>query len=213
MLWDNYKQILNECFPFEETFSEEKEEKDTKLVSKIHQSQYIMRARETEITDSRGCIYNNILYPKTGKNLPCFGMDLMGFMEKKVIIVFDFQHPKEHYDFNDPIIRGRMGHYLDNTDKDIRFFEPGNHFSRYIFVRKCHMDQVDEYLDDFRTYVEAYRLLLHTYRPEETEYSEYRDFDTYMRKLDPVEGYLSGKFGKEYAKLYVENFLFPNHGD
>lgn len=211
MLWNNYKEVLNEYFDLEETFSEIKEEKDTKLVSKLYQSQHIMRSRETEITDSKGCIYNNILYPKTGKNLPCLGMDLMGFMQKKVIIVFDFQHPKEHYDFDDPIIKGTMGHYLDNTDKDIRFFEPGNHFSRYIFVRKCHMDQVDEYLDDFRRYVEAYRLLLHTYNPTESNYSEYRDFDTYMRKLDPVEGYLSGKFGKEYAKQYVEDFLFPNH--
>ena len=36
----------------------------------------------------------------------------------------------------------------------------------------------------------------------------YRDFDTYMKKLDPVSGYLSSKFGKEKAEQLVNNFLF-----
>ena len=40
-------------------------------------------------------------YPKTGSNLPCFGMDLNGSsLDKKIIIVFDFQHPKENYLFS-----------------------------------------------------------------------------------------------------------------
>ncbi len=45
-----------------------------------------IKAREAHITDPRSDIYNTILYPKTGADLPCFGMDLMKFSEKKVII-------------------------------------------------------------------------------------------------------------------------------
>ena len=48
-------------------------------------------------------------------------MDLMGFFEKKIIIVFDFQHPKEKYPFS---VEG-----LPKSEGDYRFFEPGNHFS------------------------------------------------------------------------------------
>ena len=36
----------------------------------------------------------------------------------------------------------------------------------------------------------------------------YHDFDKYMRKLDPVGGYLSGKFGKEKSESLVNDFLF-----
>ena len=38
--------------------------------------------------------------------------------------------------------------------------------------------------------------------------SVYKDFDAYMTKLDPVSGYLSGKFGKEKAESLVNDFLF-----
>ena len=34
----------------------------------------------------------------------------------------------------------------------------------------------------------------------------YHDFDKYMRKLDPVGGYLSGKFGKEKIRESCKRF-------
>ena len=43
---------------------------------------------------------------------------------------------------------------------------------------------------------------------ENTLMSVYKDFDTYMTKLDPVKGYLSGKFGAEKSESLVNDFLF-----
>ena len=94
---------------------------DTTLIADQYINPYIIKSREVEISSDKSCIYNNIIYPKTGSNLPCFGMDLMGFFDKKVIIVFDFQHPTENYLFSvDGLPKGKG---------DYRFFEPGNHFS------------------------------------------------------------------------------------
>ena len=45
-------------------------------------------------------------------------------------------------------------------------------------------------------------------KPTEVDTSVYKDFDAYMTKLDPVSGYLSGKFGKEKAESLVNDFLF-----
>ena len=36
----------------------------------------------------------------------------------------------------------------------------------------------------------------------------YKDFYAYMTRLDPVSGYLKGKFGKEKAESLVNDFLF-----
>ena len=38
--------------------------------------------------------------------------------------------------------------------------------------------------------------------------SFYEDFDAYMTRLDPVSGFLTGKFGKEKAESLVNEFLF-----
>ena len=45
-------------------------------------------------------------------------------------------------------------------------------------------------------------------KPTGTDTSVYKDFDAYMTKLDPVGGFLAGKFGKEKADSLVNDFLF-----
>ena len=201
-LWQNYKKVLFNSFLFEEDPLDMTWEgkRNTTLTAKIYRHKYFIKAREVEIYNENSCIYNNILYPKTGCNLPCFGMDLMGFSDKKVIIVFDFQHPVEKYLFKHPD--------LPVATEDYRFFEKGNHFSENIFVRKCKMDEVNEHLDMFKTYLTKYRDMLELEKPTGVDISFYKDFDTYMTKLDPVSGYLKGKFGEERAESLVNDFLF-----
>lgn len=182
--------------------------KDSQLESKLYTGKYILKSRETYVeSGDNEYIYNNIIYPNTGKNLPCFGIDLMAFMEKKVIIVFDFQHPVENYDFDDAVVEKNLKQYKDST-KNIRFFEPGNHFSHYIYVKKCTIHEVDDYLNDFEKYIQTYNELLNIYQPIEKQENDFVDFDTYMHKLDPVIGFMEVRFGKEFAKDYVNNFLF-----
>ena len=201
-LWKNYKSLLFETFPDLEFESEwaNWEGKGTSLTAKIFTNPYFIKSREVDIWSDKSCIYNTIIYPKTGSNLPCFGMDLMGFTEKRVIIVFDFQHPVEKYLFS---VEG-----LPKAEKDYRFFEMGNHFSENIFVRYTTFDKVDEHLDMFGQYLTKYKDMIELEKPTGTDTSTYTDFDAYMTKLDPVGGYLAGKFGKEKAESLVNDFLF-----
>ena len=201
-LWQNYKKVLNNTFLLEEDPLDMTwvGKRNTTLTAKIYRHKYFLKAREVEIYNENSCIYNNILYPKTGYNLPCFGMDLMGFSDKKVIIVFDFQHPVENYLFSHPD--------LPVATEDYRFFEKGNHFSENIFVRKCKMDEVDQYVGEFAQYMEAYFRMVDAVEPDGEDTSVYADFDTYMTRLDPVGGYLKGIFGEDRAEQLVKSFLF-----
>ena len=201
-LWQNYKKVLNNTFLLEEDPLDMTWEgkRNTTLTAKIYRHKYFLKAREVEIYNENSCIYNNILYPKTGCNLPCFGMDLMGFSDKKVIIVFDFQHPTENYLFKHPD--------LPVATEDYRFFEKGNHFSENIFVRKCKMDEVDQYVGEFAQYLDAYRRMVEAVQPDGEDTSVYADFDNYMTRLDPVGGYLKGIFGEDRAEKLVKSFLF-----
>ena len=169
-LWKNYKSLLFETFP-----------------DLAHDSTWAE-------WESKGTSL------KTGSNLPCFGMDLMGFFEKKVIIVFDFQHPTENFLFG---VEG-----LPKQTGNIRFFEPGNHFSENIYVVKCTFDEVDEHLDMFKKYLTAYKTMIECSMPTEEDTTVYKDFDKYMTKLDPVGGYLTGIFGTDKAESLVHDFLF-----
>ena len=201
-LWDNYRSTLFSIFPdleYGETWARW-EAKGTSLIAKTYSNDYFIKAREVDIWSDKSSIYNNIIYPKTGSNLPCFGMDLMGFFEKKIIIVFDFQHPKEKYPFS---VDG-----LPKHEGDYRFFEPGNHFSENIYIAKCTASEVDDHLEMFTTYLTKYKDMIELEKPTGNDTSQYKDFDTYMTKLDPVAGYLAGKFGKEESESLVNDFLF-----
>ena len=201
-LWKDYVEALYKTFPELEVKEEwaDWEAKGATLKADIRRGGHFLKAREALIMDPRSDIYNTIMYPKTGANLPCFGMDLMKFSEKKVIIVFDFQHPRENYLFS-----------VDTLPKDdgkYRFFEMGNHFSENIFVRYCKPEEVNTYLPTFKYYLTKYREMIDDTKPEGEDTTVYHDFDTYMTKLDPVRGYLTAKFGKDKSESFVDNFLF-----
>ena len=201
-LWSSYKTVLHSTFPqmFKVLRWGYGKSKDTTLVADLYQHPYFIKSREVEIYSEKSCIYNNIIYPKTGSNLPCFGMDLMGFFDKKVIVVFDFQHPKENHLFG---IEG-----LPKGKGDVRFFEPGNHFSENIYIAYCTANEVNDHLEMFKKYLTIYADMLECKQPTGLDTSVFKDFDSYMTKLDPVGGYLSSKFGKQRSERLVNEFLF-----
>ena len=200
-LWEQYKDALHESISLlDNEVWGQWESKGMSLQAKTYSNPNLIKSREVEIWNDKCCIYNNILYPKTGSNLPCFGMDLMGFNEKKVIIVFDFQHPVENYLYS---VDG-----LPKAEKDYRFFEKGNHFSENIFVRYCKMEEVNAFVSTFKEYLTKYKDMLELEKPTGNDTSFYEDFDAYMTRLDPVSGFLTGKFGKESADSLVNDFLF-----
>ena len=70
------------------------------------------------------------------------------------------------------------------------------------------MSEVDDYLGMFTEYLLKYKEMVDEAKPIGMDTSVYKDFDTYMTKLDPVKGYLSGKFGVEKSESLVNDFLF-----
>ena len=67
---------------------------------------------------------------------------------------------------------------------------------------------MDDHLPMFEKYLTAYADMVYCKSPTGMDTSVYHDFDAYMRKLDPVGGYLSGKFGKQKSERLVNEFLF-----
>ena len=201
-IWQNYISAYRSMLPMKiEDLWAGWEGKGTHLNAITNSHPHFLKSRQVDITDGKNVdIFNCIAYPKTGSNLPCFGMDLMKFSEKKIIIVFDLQHPTENYLFS---VDG-----LPKHEGDYRFFEPGNHFSENIYIRYCTPQDVDDHLDMYKKYLQCYVDMIELEKPTGTDTSVYKDFDAYMTKLDPVGGFLAGKFGKEKADSLVNDFLF-----
>jgi len=207
-LWAGYRSAVFDVFPdlkFESNHATWENKRGTKLTADLYSGKYFLKSRHVDIWDGKKLnIHNNIIYPKTpdvGEEIvPCFGMDLMGFSDKKVIIVFDFQHPTENYLLDVPP--------LPKTTEKYRFFEPGNHFSNNIFVRHTEAKHVDTYLPTFKYYLSLYKEMIDKTKPTGMDGQYYHDFDKYMIKLDPISGYLGSAFGKEESEKIIKEFFF-----
>ena len=202
-LWAGYRSAVFDTFPdlkFEKQHESWTNKRGVNLTADLYSGKYFIKSRHVDIWDEKLNIHNNVIYPKTGHNLPCFGMDLMGFNEKKVIIVFDFQHPVENFLLKVPP--------LPKTEETYRFFEKGNHFSDNIFVRYCKMEHVNTYLPTFKYYLSLYKEMIDKAKPTGTDTRLYKDFDSYMIRLDPISGYLSSSFGKEESEKLIKEFFF-----
>jgi len=201
-IWQNYISAYRSMLPCKiENLWASWQGKGTVLNAIDHSHQHLLKSRQVDISDGKNVdIFNCIAYPKTGSNLPCFGLDLMKFSDKKIIIVFDFQHPVENFLFS---VDG-----LPKYKGSVRFFEPGNHFSENIYIQYCKPDEIDDHLDMFKLYLTKFVDMIELEKPTGTDTSVYKDFDAYMTKLDPVGGFLAGKFGKEKADSLVNDFLF-----
>jgi len=201
-IWQNYISAYRSMLPCKiENLWASWQAKGTVLNAIDHSHQHLLKSRQVDISDGKNVdIFNCIAYPKTGSNLPCFGLDLMKFSDKKIIIVFDFQHPVENYLFS---VEG-----LPKYKGSVRFFEPGNHFSENIYIQYCKPDEIDDHLDMFKLYLTKFVDMIELEKPTGTDTSVYKDFDAYMTKLDPVGGFLAGKFGKDKAQSLVNDFLF-----
>ena len=151
-LWVNYKKVLDDVFPefkFDSRWCGGKRKDDLTLTADIFTAPHFIKSRRVDIYNEKSDIYNNVIYPKTGSYLPCFGMDLMGFFERKLLSYLTSNIQLKSFYFLYLI-------YL-KLERDYRFFEMGNHFSENIFVRYCTFDEVDNYLPEFRQYLEVYR--------------------------------------------------------
>ena len=65
-----------------------------------------------------------------------------------------------------------------------------------------------EKMATFKQYLNKYKEMIELGRPTGVDTSIFKDFDTYMTRLDPVGPYLAGKYGKEKAESLVNDFLF-----
>ena len=201
-IWQNYISTYRSMLPCKiENLWASWQAKGTVLNAIDHSHPHLLKSRQVDISDCKNVdIFNCIAYPKTGSNLPCFGLDLMKFSDKKIIIVFDFQHPVENYLFS---VDG-----LPKYKGNVRFFEPGNHFSENIYIEYCKPEEIDDHLPMFKKYLQCWIDMVEEAKPTGEDTTVYKDFDAYMTKLDPVGGYLTGKFGKDKADSLVNDFLF-----
>lgn len=164
-------------------------------------------------------IFNSVLYPAYGYDMPLLGIDFLALGKKKILVVLDFQplFRDEAYmtRYIEPVkeIRDRYNELAQ--DLPMRFYDAAQYFSPYLLFAKTDADTVvNSLLPAFKEYLDLYCTILKdldpTTDPERiAEITQaQKDYDQYSAERDPAAGLFNSYFGHEWSEQFLHEFLF-----
>ncbi len=199
---------------------------EIQFVTESHSSEHFEYARMVSFCGGGYDVFNLLLMPKIGQNLPIFGADVV-CLPGGALAAIDFQPAREsdgsEY-YQSPLYRdfaGRIEKFRSKLPEggDLppaaqRYFSPYALWTRTppLFKGDESMQLVtDSVLESLEVYL---GLLTSPPDPEGMEVSPVsqflKDYLRYRVENDPAKRLLEGAFGKTWTKEVIESVLFPD---
>ena len=190
------------------------------IESWCYQSPELRKIRYTYINAGEMAqIFNSVLYPSYGYDMPLLGIDFLAFGKKKILVVLDFQ-PLFRDDaymqkYIEPVkaIRDRYDELAQ--DLPMKFYDAAQYFSPYLLFAKTDADTVvNRLLPAFKEYLDLYCNMLKDLEPTNdpqriAEITQaQKDYDQYSAERDPAAGLFNSYFGHEWSEQFLHEFLF-----
>lgn len=166
-------------------------------------------------------VFNSVWYPDAKYNLPVLGIDLLSFNRKKYLAIVDFQplHQKEddHANTYEHVLAPIKDSYHNLKGRmSPKFYDETQFFSQeMLFARFADGDIVQEDLfPAFQSYVTTHLDLVKSTSPAscpddiQKVFNRHRAYDTYSADRDPAAGLFAAMYGKEWAEVFIHDFLF-----
>jgi 15,16-dihydrobiliverdin:ferredoxin oxidoreductase len=182
----------------------------------------LRKIRYTYIDAGEGAqIFNSVIYPSYGYDLPLLGIDFLSFGKVKNLIVLDFQplFQDEAYEarYITPLKALHDKYPSLSQNLEMKFYDANQYFSKYLLFAKTDSETVESLLfEAFQDYLQLYWQLLKSAQPDYGSRSmarvkqAQRDYDQYSAERDPAHGLFSSYFGGEWAERFLYEFLFED---
>jgi 15,16-dihydrobiliverdin:ferredoxin oxidoreductase len=166
-------------------------------------------------------VFNSVIYPSHGYDLPLLGIDFLSFGKKKILVVLDFQPLFRDADYLqkyiEPMKPLREKYNELAQDLEMKFYDANQYFSRNLLFAKTDADTVVTRLfPAYQEYLQLYFQMVEKATPSEDPediarlVKAQKDYDQYSADRDPAHGLFSSYFGAEWAEKFLYEFLFED---
>jgi 15,16-dihydrobiliverdin:ferredoxin oxidoreductase len=166
-------------------------------------------------------IFNSVIYPAHGYDLPLLGVDFLSFGQVKNLVVMDFQPLFQDGDYQSKYIyplKALCDRYSDLAQNlEMKFYDANQYFSKYLLFAKTDSETVStRVFSAFQDYLELYWELLAQAKPSTSDadisriVKAQKDYDQYSADRDPASGLFSSYFGHEWSEKFLYKFLFSD---
>ncbi|MEM1367398.1 MAG: 15,16-dihydrobiliverdin:ferredoxin oxidoreductase [Cyanobacteria bacterium P01_H01_bin.15] len=166
-------------------------------------------------------IFNSVLYPAYGYDLPLLGIDFLSFGKVKNLVVMDFQPLFQDDVYLEKYIKPLKSlHdlYPDLAqDLEMRFYDANQYFSKYLLFAQTDRETIGtRVFEAFQSYLDLYWQLLDnaTLSSDPADLKRIdqaqKDYDQYSAERDPASGLFSSYFGHDWSEKFLYGFLFED---
>lgn len=147
-----------------------------------------------------------VIYPDFFYNVPIFGTEYIKIGSKRFFGAIDF-HPitdnKEYLKF--------LEMFPDKQQIKTHSYDLNSFFSEKLWARRRTEDFYSEYQIMLKCFLYQYKKCLYSADKTSKSFEKQQEkYNVYMKTNDPAHGILKSYFGEDFAKEYIDNFLFFN---
>lgn len=159
-------------------------------------------------------VFNSLWYPRA--NLPVLGIDVLQFNGRKHLAVVDFQPLHESEEQHDVpfshLIQPIQSQYPSLQGKmSKRFYDETQFFSQHMLFSRFEDPRIvkEQLFPAFQQYVKTHVDMSSCISKEsKIPWKRHAAYDAYSAQRDPATALFEKMFGKEWARDFVEEFLF-----
>ena len=147
-----------------------------------------------------------VIYPNFCYETPIFGTEYINFGSKKYFAAIDFHPITESNSY-----LSYMDMFPDKKPIKSKFYDLSKFFSEKLWVRKKSHDFYNEYQIMLKCFLYQYKKCLYAEKEKVVSFEKnHAEYNFHMKNKDPALGILKSYFGENFAKEYIDDFLFSN---
>lgn len=148
-----------------------------------------------------------VIYPDFQYDAPIFGTEYVKCGSVKYFGTIDFHPLRGDDDYHSKYIEKYLGDQEDRIKNESKIYDLDTYFSKKLWIKTDRQDFYAEYLDKLELYLSRYKECTKKCEQNSAHLFQ-RGYDYHLSYTDPAYGIIKSYYTKDFAKKYINNFLF-----
>jgi hypothetical protein len=184
------------------------EDKNSCIKSYVWKTDKIRRIRLCELQIRGKFVAESlVIYPEFNYEAPIFGTEYVKCGNVKYFGTIDFHPLKPSNEYQQQYIMPYLGDQKDRIKNKSKIYDLDTYFSKKLWIKTDREDFYSEYIDKLELYLSRYKNCIKKCGQSSAHIYQ-TNYDNHLSYTDPAYGIIKSYYTKEFARRYINNFLF-----
>jgi hypothetical protein len=206
ILFNKYSDLIDVELPH--WLDQEIKDDNSTIKSYVWKTEKLRRIRLSELNIKNKFIAESlVIYPDFQYLNPIFGTEFVACSDKKYFGTIDFHPLKMDKEYENEYILPYLSDQPDRVKNVSKVYDLDKYFSKKLWLKNTDNNFYEEYLTKLDLYLERYNDCIKKCGTGQSHIFQI-GYDHHLSYTDPAYGILKSYYDKEFARKYINNFLF-----